>query len=203
MVSTGMPDVNKNELCKEAATEWQSIEPIRHNAAAQKKSFKTIKNLESELSELEQMAVITTNSQCYNSLSSQITEIKKNITEEEEWLKKLKRHMFKKLAGVTLEIDHFENYLNSQGEICDHDLGLYPIYGKPVYVEYVDKESNSCAEVEFTTPENTDAPSLKEKNLPRSQANSATFDDFSLLPSLSKAWLQVVIVQSQSLSDIE
>ncbi|CAG8818224.1 3787_t:CDS:1, partial [Racocetra fulgida] len=36
----------------------------------------------------------------------------------------------------------------------------------------------------------------------RSQTNSATFDDFSLLPSLSESWPRVVIVPSQSLSDI-
>ncbi|CAG8463442.1 3857_t:CDS:2, partial [Scutellospora calospora] len=66
--------------------------PIRNNAVAQKKSFEMIKKLETELSELEQIAAIMTNSQCYNNLNSQIAKIKKKITEEEEWLKKLKRH---------------------------------------------------------------------------------------------------------------
>ncbi|CAG8569247.1 33877_t:CDS:1 [Racocetra persica] len=37
----------------------------------------------------------------------------------------------------------------------------------------------------------------------RSQTNLTTFNDFSLLPSLSESWPQVVIMLSQSFSDIE
>ncbi|CAG8511935.1 1754_t:CDS:2, partial [Cetraspora pellucida] len=77
MASTGTLGVNKNELCKEVATECnlQQLrvstitgprEPIRNNTVAQKKH--------------------------YNNLSSQIAKIKKNIIEKEKQLKKLKRH---------------------------------------------------------------------------------------------------------------
>ena len=30
----------------------------------------------------------------------------------------------KKVAGITLPIDNFGNHLNSQGKVCDHELGL-------------------------------------------------------------------------------
>ncbi|CAG8498471.1 19150_t:CDS:2 [Racocetra fulgida] len=116
MALTKTPDANKNELYKEVATKWHSIKkknnkdieakireylntpvqlykkPIGNNAAVQKNIFEKIKSLESDLSELEQMITITTNLQCHNSLRSQIIETKKNIAEEEEQLKKLKRY---------------------------------------------------------------------------------------------------------------
>ncbi|CAG8521266.1 22670_t:CDS:2 [Cetraspora pellucida] len=70
----------------------ESIEPIHPNAVAQKNIVETISKLEAELTELKTIATIATNPQCSRNLSFQITEIQKNITEEQEWLKKLKRH---------------------------------------------------------------------------------------------------------------
>ncbi|CAG8565270.1 12311_t:CDS:2, partial [Racocetra persica] len=90
--------------------------PIPNNAVAQKNSFEKIKELKTELSELEKMITIITNFQHHNDLRSQIIERR------------------------------------------------VPIYRKPVSVKYIDKESNSCDEIEFTIPEKTNTPSLKEDN---------------------------------------
>src|SRR3989440_7424443 len=69
----------------------------------------------------------------------------------------------KKVAGITLPIDNFGNYLNSQGKVRDHELGLQnfhyagekladlwrrdPIYGKPVLVEYIDQPSTPFSDI--------------------------------------------------------
>ncbi|CAG8542804.1 11053_t:CDS:2 [Racocetra fulgida] len=169
-------------------------------------SFNAIKRLQKELEELNTMNLITTNIQLHNNLSLRITVVRKEMKEEEERLKKLKRYahnkqksemkklwaleddnrgeevkplwvilvdggpdenphhlkninqyckLFRyldldymtirtytpgqssynpvkrsmvtlsgKLAGVILKINHFGEYLNSQGEVCDYELGL-------------------------------------------------------------------------------
>ncbi|CAG8712440.1 2022_t:CDS:2 [Cetraspora pellucida] len=88
-----------------------------------------------------------------------------------------------KLAEVTLKINHFEEHLNSQGEVCDYELDLLnfhyagkvlanlwkkdPIHGKPVYVEYVDKEKNLFVNVKFLSElETTEMQNAMEDDMP-------------------------------------
>ena len=72
----------------------------------------------------------------------------------------------KKVAGITLPIDHFGTHLDSQGKVRDRELGLRnfeyagqalanlwrkdPIFGKPVLAEYIDRSKNSFADVIFS-----------------------------------------------------
>ena len=71
----------------------------------------------------------------------------------------------KKVAGITLPIDHFGTHLDSQGKVRDRELGLRnfeyagqalanlwrkdPIFGKPVLAEYIDRSKNPFADVIF------------------------------------------------------
>ncbi|CAG8632443.1 34373_t:CDS:2, partial [Racocetra persica] len=50
----------------------------------------------------------------------------------------------------------------NKSELCKERRD--PIHEKPVNAEYIDKESNLCDEVEFTTSEKTNEPSLKEND---------------------------------------
>ncbi|RIB02241.1 hypothetical protein C2G38_2228373 [Gigaspora rosea] len=88
-----------------------------------------------------------------------------------------------KLAGITLEINHFGNHLNSQGEICDYELGLLnfchagqaladlwkkdPINGKPVYVEYIDEKQDPFVNLKLSSEfETTNVQSVKGDEMP-------------------------------------
>ncbi|CAG8630944.1 18282_t:CDS:2, partial [Gigaspora rosea] len=81
------------------------------------------------------------------------------------------------------EINHFGNYLNSQGEICDYELGLLnfchtsqaladlwkkdPIYGKPAYAEHIDKKQDSFVNFKLSSEfETTNMQSVKEDEMP-------------------------------------
>ncbi|CAG8549693.1 9371_t:CDS:2, partial [Racocetra fulgida] len=94
------------ELCKKKGNEeiekqikeylttpfYSVFEPICLNTTLQKQAFNTIKILQKELEELNTMTTITTNIQLHNDLSSQKSVVQKEIREEEERLRKLKRH---------------------------------------------------------------------------------------------------------------
>ncbi|CAG8793371.1 10110_t:CDS:2 [Gigaspora margarita] len=54
----------------------------------------------------------------------------------------------KKVAGITLLIDHFENHLDSQGNRKDL------IYKKPVFAKYVDKQTNPFSNILSSINEN-------------------------------------------------
>jgi hypothetical protein len=70
-----------------------------------------------------------------------------------------------KLAGITLPIDNYSSYLNSQGQVNDSELAkknfrytgetLYtlwkhdPIFGKPVITQYTDQKSSPFDDIIF------------------------------------------------------
>ncbi|CAG8593383.1 23633_t:CDS:2, partial [Gigaspora margarita] len=86
----------------------------------------------------------------------------------------------KKVAGITLPIDHFGNHLDSQGNVQDYELGLQNfryagqaladlwrrdlIYGKPVFAEYVDGQTNPFSNILSSINENELENKKNEEN---------------------------------------
>ncbi|CAG8846460.1 6398_t:CDS:2, partial [Gigaspora margarita] len=95
----------------------------------------------------------------------------------------------KKVAGITLPIDHFGNHLDSQGNVQDYELGLQNfhyagqaladlwrrdlIYGKPVFAKYVDGQTNPFSNILSSINENE----LENK---KNEENSENNDDLSV-----------------------
>ena len=88
----------------------------------------------------------------------------------------------KKVAGITLPIDHFGSHLDSQGKVRDCELGLRNfeyagqalanlwrkdlIFGKPVLAEYIDRAKNPFADVIFPDIESESQEHNEESNEP-------------------------------------
>ncbi|CAG8596601.1 19945_t:CDS:2 [Cetraspora pellucida] len=123
-------------------------------------------------------------------LSFQITEIQKNITKEQEWLKKLKRHasnqqkfqekklkalnkksivsaynlVERSMATLLEKITEITLKIDQFGNHLNLHDEVYPINGKPVYIKYIDKQNDLCTKVRFTTPKETGMQDLKEND---------------------------------------
>ncbi|CAG8724166.1 5087_t:CDS:2, partial [Gigaspora rosea] len=110
-----------------------------------------------------------------------------------------------KLADITLPIDKYGTHLSSQGKVQDIELGLRNfryvgerlcelwrkdlVFGKPVFIEYTNQSRCSAL-----------ADPLQHLVL----SNSATMNDFSVLPSFRETQLLepfVLIEQVSFISD--